>query len=283
MSTKLPDGTSLGMAGLRIASLERSLAFYRDLLGFKVISQSGADALLGAGSEPLLRLEAHSGLSPRPRRATGLFHIALLLPARADLGTMLRRLADYRVNLGASDHIVSEALYLDDPDGNGVEIYADRPRESWSWEHGEITMATEPLDTESLLAEASQSDEPYHLPSGTRIGHVHLQVGDLAAARRFYVDLLGMDVTTRSYPGALFVSAGGYHHHLGLNVWRSQGLGPAPEAAAGLDTFELRLPSRADVDAAHQRLEAAGIDLAEDGTGFLVRDPWANRIAVHAA
>jgi catechol 2,3-dioxygenase len=283
MTGKLPDQTELGIARLRVADLGRSLAFYHELVGFDVMGRSGATALLGAGGAPLLHLEAHAGLAPRPRSATGLFHIALLLPSRADLGAMLRRLIEKSVPLGASDHIVSEALYLDDPDDNGLEIYADRPRASWSWEGGEIAMATEPLDARGLVADAAPAQEPYHLPQGTRIGHIHLQVGDLATARRFYVDILGMEVTTQSYPGALFVSAGGYHHHLGLNVWRSRGLGAAPENAAGLDAFELRLPAETDLAPVRRRLEEAGVDLVEDQRGFTVRDPWANRIAVRSA
>ncbi|GGE39297.1 glyoxalase [Agaricicola taiwanensis] len=280
MPHRLPATTTLGPVTLRIADLDRSLAFYRDLLGFEVLtSDTDGTATLGANGKPLILLEAHAGLPPRPHDAPGLFHVAILLPDRPSLGAMLGRLARHGIRLGASDHIVSEALYLDDPDGNGLEIYCDRPRTDWRWHGGEVEMATEPMDTRAVLAQAAPEDEPYRLPAGTAIGHVHLQVGDLAEAKRFYVDIMGFDVTTESYPGALFVSAGGYHHHLGLNVWRSRGGKAAPHDRAGLERLVLQFPSP-DAAAVRERAASADLNSTEVPQGFILRDPWGNAMLV---
>jgi catechol 2,3-dioxygenase len=211
---------------------------------------------------------------PSPN-ATGLFHVAILVPTRRDLALALVRLARARWSLtGASDHLVSEALYLDDPEGNGIELYRDRPREEWTYAGGQLEMATLPLHLQDLLGELDERDaETGGAPAGTRIGHVHLNVADLADAEAFYGGALGFDVTVRGYPGALFMSAGGYHHHIGLNTWAGEGAPPPPDGALGLRWFEVELPSAAHVDEAAGRLEQAGADpVREDGV-VLARDP----------
>ena len=268
---RLPDSAHIGGAHLRVADLNRALGFYRDILGFTVIEQDENHAALSAdvNQPPILRLSAHPGAQRKPQRSTGLYHIAILLPDRAALGTMLRRLLMRQYPLqGASDHLVSEALYLADPDGNGLEIYRDRPRAEWRMDGDQVAMATEALDLESILAEAS--DDPWTgIAAGTVIGHVHLHVADLARSEAFYSDLLGFDVMQRSYPGALFVAAGGYHHHLGLNTWA--GRMPPPANAVGLELFTVAIPDAVGWAQAVERTGAV-VD-ADDGNTATVRDP----------
>ncbi|MBB3772352.1 catechol 2,3-dioxygenase [Angulomicrobium tetraedrale] len=281
----LPAGLALGAVRLRVRDAARAIAFYTGTLGLNLLAEeSDGIVRLGAGGHVLVELEERRDARPRPRGTTGLFHVAILVPDRPALAVVLRRLVAQRVAIGASDHIVSEALYLDDPDGNGIEIYRDRPASEWRWENGTVAMATDQLDGRGLLNEAPAAtplDEP--LPAGTRVGHVHLQVGDLAGARRFYVDHLGFDVTTDRYPGALFVSAGGYHHHLGLNVWQSRGGGPAPQDSVGLVHYAIKLPDAAAVEALRIRLEVAGESTAPIPGGFSAADPWGTRVRVSAA
>jgi catechol 2,3-dioxygenase len=276
--SKLPDETAIGRVELTVRDVGRSFDFYERTLGLEPLARDGAEATLGAGGEPLLVLHGDPDAPERPRRTTGLFHFAVLLPSRADLGGSLIRLAERRWPLGgASDHLVSEALYLSDPDGIGIEIYRDRPRSEWPRDDGTIRMATIPLDLDSVLAEAGGHRPAGGVPPGTRIGHVHLNVADLEASERFWCDIVGFDVTVRGYPGALFVSAGGYHHHLGLNTWNGPGAPPPPAGAIGLRRFSLEVPDGAAE--ARERLGAAGIDVEarEDGR-VVARDPA--RIAV---
>jgi catechol 2,3-dioxygenase len=237
----LPEDARIGEVSLTVSDLDRSLAFYTDVLGFQVISREGTTAALGAGrSAALVRLSERPGAVRKPRRTSGLYHFAILVPTRAALGRSLRRLADGRWPLtGASDHLVSEALYLDDPDGLGIEIYRDRPRETWQHENGEIMMATEPLDLNDVADEPDADASWPGLDGDTVIGHVHLHVPDLGSAERFYCEGVGLTPTLRRYPGALFVAAGGYHHHLGLNVWAGLGAPPPPDNAVGLRGFTI--------------------------------------------
>ena len=240
----------------------------------------GAVALGVPGEQPLVELRGDSSAPALDPRATGLFHLAILVPSRPDLARALRRLAEARWPLdGASDHLVSEAMYLSDPDGNGIEIYRDRPREEWRHENGQLAMATLPLDIDGLIGERSGAGEPQALaPAGTRMGHVHLQVADLAEAERFYNGILGFDVMVRGYPGALFVSAGGYHHHIGLNTWNSRGAAPPAPGAIGMRNFEIKLPNAEELDRVLARVRAAGIEVRDEADRSLIRDPSGNGV-----
>jgi catechol 2,3-dioxygenase len=274
----LPASTGIGTVTLRVADAERALRWYRDMLGLELIDRAADRLVLGAGGTPFLDLEIRPGAPPRDENTTGLYHVAILVPDRASLGGVLTRIAAANVRLGASDHLVSEALYVWDEDNNGLEIYRDRPRSEWRWSNGEVAMATEPLDLRDLAQEGvAAGRERAPMPSGTRIGHVHLQVGDLAAAQDFYCSVLGFERTAGRH-GALFMSAGRYHHHVGANVWHSRNAPPPTEGAAGLVIFEIVVPDRAALAAARGRLAARGVATEDDGAGFRFRDPW--RIAV---
>ncbi len=225
----------------------------------------------------LVTLLNRPGAPPRPRGTTGLFHLALLVPTRDELARAVHRVtgAGHRFT-GASDHLVSEALYLDDPEGNGIEIYRDRPRDEWEREGGELKMGTLPLDLGSVLAGVAAGDAGEGMVAGTRIGHVHLQVADIPAAEAFYVGALGFEPVVRSYPGALFVSAGGYHHHIGLNTWAGEGAPSPPLGSLGLSRFTVVLPDAAALSDVIDRLAAAGL-----GSGSAeLADPSGNRIAL---
>jgi catechol 2,3-dioxygenase len=276
---RLPDATRVGAVRLQVADLERSLEWYGRVIGLATLDRSADSAVLGAGARPLVRLHARSGARPVPRRgAFGLFHFAILLPERAALGRFLAHLVGAGVRPGMADHLVSEALYLHDPDGLGIEVYADRPRAAWREVDGELAMATDPLDVRDLLAAGGET--PWSgAPDGTVMGHLHLHVGDLAAARAFYHEALGLDVMVQSYPGALFLAAGGYHHHLGVNTW-SPGPGAAPDEARLME-WALVLPGERDVAAAAESLAAAGhrIETRDDGARG-VADPWGTRLRI---
>jgi catechol 2,3-dioxygenase len=280
---RIHPAADVGLVALTVADLDRELAFYTDVMGFALLRQeaaeAGREAVLGAVSAPLLVLREARGAAHAPRSATGLYHFAILVPTRADLGRWLRHWLELGLPLpGQGDHLVSEALYLNDPEGNGIEIYRDRPRERWTWENGQVRMATDPVDIEGVLAEAQAEGKPFEgLPAGTKIGHIHLQIGDIAPAEAFYHGILGFDVVAQ-LPSALFVSAGGYHHHIGMNTWHSRGRGPAPEGSAGLRHFTLRLPDAAAIAAVVARLDAAGIAHRVEDGGVAFEDPWRNRI-----
>lgn len=237
----LPPDAHIGQVGLTVRDLDRSVLFYRDVLGFSESRRTGRGSFLSAGNGcVLVELHEDKGAIAKPRRSTGLYHFAILVPSRAALGRSLRRLWDKRWPLsGAADHLVSEAVYLDDPDGLGIEIYRDRPRESWQLRNGEIAMATDPLDLQAVGEEPGAETAWAGLETGTVIGHVHLHVPHLDTAEAFYCGRIGFEPRLRGYPGALFVAAGGYHHHLGLNTWIGVGAPPPPEHAVGLRSFTI--------------------------------------------
>ena len=278
-----PD-THVGLVGLTVADLDRSLLYYTEGLGFKMLQQDTQGATLGAGETPLLQLRESKGAQPWPRGGvsyTGLYHFAILMPTRADLGRWLRHWLELGMPLpGQGDHLVSEALYLEDPDGNGIEIYRDRPRDEWPRINGQLQMASDPVDIRGLLRDAESEGKPWDgMPEGTRMGHIHLQVGDIPQARAFYEGVLGFDVMVdMERMGALFVSAGGYHHHLGMNVWHSRGRGPAPDTSVGLRYFTVHMPNKEALDEVLARLDAAGVPYREEQGGVVVEDPWRNKI-----
>lgn len=238
----LPPDTGLGTVHLRVGDLAAQAAFYEDVLGFSLLGEDGATAAMGApDGRPLLILHAEPGARPRVLGSTGLYHMAFRLPTRAHLGAMILRIRNSRTTItGFSDHNVSEAVYLSDPEGNDIEFYVDRARDVWYSVDGGVFMTTEPLDVPGLLV-AAPGPAP-RLPSGTVVGHIHLTVSSLDAAEDFYVGHLGFDVVTRSYPGALFVSAGGYHHHVALNTWGGDGAPRSADGRLGLMSFDIVVP-----------------------------------------
>ena len=269
----------IGAVHLTISDLDRSIRFYEAHLGFVVHRRAAHAASLGAGARDLLVL-TRSDKAPRVRGTTGLYHFAILVPSRADLARALRRLvATETVMQGAADHGVSEALYLADEDGNGIEIYRDRPHAEWPIVNGQLQMGADPIDFDDLLAAADNAPHTgAGLIDGTVIGHVHLHVSRLADAQRFYVDVIGFELMQRYGPSALFVSAGGYHHHVGLNTWAGVGAPPPPPGALGLRHFDVALPTDAAVADILVRVRAADIPIESVDGGFLVRDPAGNAI-----
>ena len=287
---RLPAATRLGPVQLQVAELDRALAFYTRVLGFRVLRQDAirADLTAATDPEPIITLHARPGARPMTARGRlGLFHIAYLLPDRAALGRFVRHLAALGMHPGASDHLVSEALYLTDPDGLGIEVYADRPRDTWHRIGRELVITTEPLDLRALLR--AGGDAPWDgMPAGTTVGHVHLHVGDIARGAAFYGDALGFDRMTWRYPGALFLGAGGYHHHVGTNVWAGSDA-RAPEAGdARLLEWTILVPHATDVAATVARLARAGADhaLVDDPaqpTGVVAHDPWGTTVRIRSS
>ncbi len=262
----------LGRVTLRVRDLERTLAFYEEVLEFRTIEAHNGVVMLAAatGAPPLLALESSPNAPPRQPGESGLFHVALLYPDRGSLGRMLSRLMRSDVRLGSADHGVSEALYLTDPEGNGLELYADRPVDRWPGADadGQVTMFTEALDTQGLAAEGRETSGPL-MPANLRVGHVHLSVTSLDHAETFYAQRLGFAVRQRSYPGALFLARDSYHHHLGANTWRSRSA--ATRGSLGLVRFGLHVSSDRDLA---QMIDAAGDRVIGPGPqgGTLVRD-----------
>jgi catechol 2,3-dioxygenase len=268
----LPDSTHAGPVGLTVADLERSLDFYRGSIGLDVLEQGAGEARLGAGGAELLHLVELPGARPSTRE-TGLYHFALLVPDRASLARWLAHAARERVQLtGLSDHAVSEAVYLNDPDLHGIEIYADRPRAQWEGRVMEL-MTTVPLDVQSLFGELGDPQhEPFDgLPAGTAMGHVHLRVADVGETIAFYRDLLGFELMAQLGPMAAFFAAGGYHHHVGANTWESSGAGPAPAGSASLRHATIVFPDAASRDEAAARVGADDDATVRDPSGNLLR------------
>jgi len=280
---RLPPATRLGSVTLQVADLERSLHFYQEVLGLHLLGRDPSGALLGAADgHPIVALRERPGAGPVPRRGRlGLYHFAILLPDRGALGRFLGHLLETGLRPGMSDHLVSEAIYLSDPDGLGIEVYADRPRATWRAEGSQLVMATEPLDAASVL-EAAGGASWQGMPAGTVLGHVHLSVADLAQASRYYHDGLGMDRMVWGYPGALFLAAGGYHHHLGTNTWAA-GAPPAGPEDARLLEWEVVVPTAAEAGRALDSLEAAGAAVLREPGGGVSRDPWGTAVRVRGA
>jgi len=269
----------IGRVRLKVRDLEQVAGFYEKTLGLTRRDESGGRVTLGTRSTPLLELEGDPTLAPGKRRDAGLFHTAFLLPSRADLGRWLGFAIANEIPLqGASDHIVSEAVYLADPEGNGIEIYADRAPSHWRDAKGDIHMATEAMDAQGVLNSAAGTQWS-GFPEDGFIGHVHLQVGDTKAATHFYRNTLGFDLAS-DYPGAAFFGSGGYHHHLAGNIWNSRGAGARPEGAAGLASVELISRDAATRSALIARIREAGLALDDDGA--TVNDPWGTRIILAA-
>lgn len=282
---RLPAATRLGPVRLQVSDLKRSLEYYERVLGLRAVGHDHGGITLASHGEDrtLVRLEERGGAAPVPREGhIGLYHFALLLPTRSDLGRFLQHLSQLEEPAGASDHLVSEALYLRDPDGLGIEVYADRPRSAWETHGREIRMATAPMNRRAVLASAGDAIWS-GMPPGTRIGHVHLHVRDLEEARAFYHDGLGLDKMVWSYPGALFLSAGGYHHHLGLNVWVADA-SPAGEDDAKLLEWTVELPQATDVLVVVENLKGAGYQVERPSKGEIrTWDPWGTQMRVRVA
>jgi len=275
---RLPDDTRVGAVRLQVSDLRRSLAYYEKVLGFRVPRRTSSTAALAAHGDDrvLVWLHEKKGVSSA-RGAIGLYHFAILLPDRAELGRFSAHLARLDARVGMADHLVSEALYLWDPDGLGIEVYADRPREQWQQDGRQLVMTTDTLDVRSLLAAAGRRSWA-GMPAGSTIGHVHLHVGELSSAEAFYHRALGMAKTVWNYPGALFMSAGGYHHHLGTNTW-SPGPPAAPDQAQLLE-WELVVPDAAAAAAAATSLRESGYRVDQQPSGWLTADPWGTHLRI---
>lgn len=276
---RLPAEVHLGGVSLQVSDLGRSLAYYQDVIGLRLLARDARTATLAPidGTRPLVRLRTEPGTRPLPRSGRlGLYHFALLLPDRPALGRFIRHLGDIGAHVSSADHAVSEALYLWDPDGLGIEVYADRPRSAWRTRGDELFMTSERLDLRSVLA-AGGGERWSGLPEGTVLGHMHLHVGDLDRAEAFYHRALGFDKTAWSYPGALFLAAGGYHHHLGTNTWAA-GAAPAGADEARLLDWDVVLPSDEELAEAVASCLAAGVGVDADAAGSVVSDPWGTRL-----
>jgi len=277
----IADATHPGAVHLTVADLGRSIPYYEEQIGLRVLEHDTGEAVLGAGDTRLLVLAEEAGAQPSDGY-TGLYHFALLVPERPDLATWLVHASRDRVPMtGMSDHYVSEALYLRDPDGHGIEIYWDRPRETWE---GQVAqrMMSEPLDVQDIVAELADPEGASFdgLPAGTVMGHVHLKVASVPDTLAFYRDVLGFGEMATLGPQATFLSAGGYHHHIGANTWESAGAGPPPEGSAALRHATFLLPGDAERDAVLARVERSGAPIAEDAEGPLIRDPSGNAVVL---
>lgn len=276
MKASIHPKAEIGIVRLKIKNLDRSLRFYQEVIGLQVLKQEGHVAELTAdGEHVLLVLEENEAFRMLPgRNVSGLYHFAILVPDRVSLGLALRNLIKHQIPVGQGDHLVSEALYLNDPDRNGIEIYADRPRDTWQKdEQGEYKMTTDPVDIEGLL-NISEQGEWRGLPTGTKIGHVHFHVGDLNRAKQFYTEVLGFDIVSHYGRDALFISAGGYHHHIGLNIWAGTGAPPNPEDAVGLRYFTITLPDQEALQEVGSRLQQAGAVYEQEAGLISVTDPF---------
>ena len=281
MAEGIHPGTTLGTVHLAVQDLGRAVRFYTQAIGLAVLDEQGSRVSLGSGDHPVLALEEEPGASRRSGTA-GLYHLALLLPSRPALARALERLLRAHTPLeGFADHLVSEAIYLSDPEGNGIELYCDRPRESWREPDGRLRMGTYDLDPDALLAELERVGPPE--AERLALGHVHLEVSDLAASDRFYVGVLGFELMMHLGHSASFVSAGGYHHHIGYNTWTGH-LARAPQRGVlGLSRFSVLLPDTAALAAARESVERSGISCEQDSGALLLHDPSGIRLTLESA
>jgi catechol 2,3-dioxygenase len=270
----------IGAVGLKVRDRERVAKFYKDALGLAVLRTGTHSVELGAGGVALVRLEEERGAKPDDPHEAGLYHTAFLMPTRPDLARWVLHVARNKVPLtGASDHAVSEAFYLDDPEGNGVEVYSDRPAETWQWTGADLRITTDPLDIDDILREVPSTADYPGAPGGLRIGHVHLRVGDVTRAEAFYRDVIGLDVTRRRH-GASFMSSGRYHHHIAANVWHSSGANARDPQRAGLSWLAFATDDEASFDALRSRLTKAGIAAKATAAGIETVDPWGTQLRI---
>lgn len=270
--------TFVGQVNLKVQNLERSVAFYREVIGFEVIEQTDSSANLTAdGKTVLLSIQQSNNLIPKQGKTTGLYHYALLLPKRSDLAEIVQHFRGIGLRFGSSDHLVSEALYLSDPDGNGIEIYIDREPSAWDWNNGEVAMAVDPLNFAELLSGGEQQRWK-GLPAGTVMGHIHLHVSELVKTEEFYSKGLGFEVVNRYGEQALFISDGKYHHHIGLNTWNGVGA-PAPSPnSVGLESFTIMFPNEEKKNKIIAQLKNIGASVTEENGLTIATDPSGNRI-----
>ncbi len=284
MTELLAADTSMGAVTLRVADLDRMIAYYRDGVTLSVLSQEGGIAVLGRGTTPIVILQHAPELKHASPHEAGLFHTAILFDSQESLAAAVYSVAHRAPGTftGSADHLVSKAFYFTDPEGNGVELYWDRDRTQWSWVHGQVEMATLRLDPNAFLSENLTERAATEQLGDASVGHVHLAVGDVDSARAFYVDRLGFEATASFGSQALFVSAGGYHHHMAMNTWNSRGAGPRT-LALGLGQVEIRVPGADDLGELGERMRHYGIEARDDGRSVSFDDPWANVVRAVAA
>lgn len=264
---------------LKVLDLTEMRRFYTEVLGFEIIKEKEHEIILGIGGQGILVLQYSAELQAKTGRYAGLYHFAILLPNRKELGKMLVHLHENRIPLGSSDHQVSEALYLSDPEGNGIEIYRDREPDEWNWRGENVHMTVDPLDVEGVV-QAAQTERWSGMPEGTVLGHIHLHVSDIQAAHEFYTEVLGFDLVASLGGQALFVSDGKYHHHIGLNIWNGTGIPALPKGTAGLAHYVIRVPDESAQRLVRERLQASGAELHTQGAVVETADPSGNKIHI---
>lgn len=282
MTTPLPPNTKIARASLTVTDITRALAFYTNTLGFHAHTRDTGQIALASSSngQTLIQLVEQKDAQSKPRNTTGLFHIAIRVPSRTALSQVVRRLHEQQWPLlGASDHGVSEALYLNDPDGNGLEIYTDLPKAQWPTQGEHLAMYSAPLNVQKLHQESAGRTDTL-LPANTDIGHIHLQVSSLESSKHFYCNILGFDIRQDNYQGALFVAANGYHHHLGLNTWAGEGIPSPPENTVGLKTFTISIPDQETHDKIVERLDNNTILFQQNQNELITQDPDHNQVVI---